>query len=207
MKNLLRSVVPTGIQRTVRRTVRCMLDEGIRRLKAPKMRWGYQNPGGEWRKHTRVSDTVCFNHRENISLGENVFVGHYSVLDGTGRLEIGEGCQLAAWNGIYTHSSHVAIRLYGAHYQEVSEQDKVGFKVLPVSLGKYVFLGAGAKVFPGVTIGNGALVSAGSVVTRDVGAFEVVSGNPARKVGDTKTLDEKFLQDPELRRWYEEWQQ
>lgn len=170
------------------------------------MIWGYQDASGAWRERTRIGDTVLFNHPEKIYISDNVFVGNYSILDGTGRLEIGEGCQLAGWNGIYTHSSHIAIRIYGNHYQEVLEHEKVGFKVAPVLIGKYVFVGAGAKIFPGVTIGNGALIAAGAIVTRDVEEFAIVSGNPAVVTGDTRRLDERYLKNLQLLEWYNEWQ-
>jgi len=167
---------------------------------------GYIDASGVWRERTRISDTVYFNHPENIFIEDNVFVGHYSILDGTGGLEIGEGCQIAGWNGFYTHSSHIAIRIYGRYYQDVPEAQKVGFKIAPIRLGKYVFVGAGAKIFSGVTVGDGALIRAGTIVTKDVGKFEIVSGNLAEVIGDTKKLDKRYLKDPQLMEWYNEWQ-
>jgi len=116
------------------------------------------------------------------------------------------GSQIGAWVGIFTHSSHIAIRIYGNHYQEVPEQQKKGYPVSSVKIGKYVFIGAGAKILPGVTIGNGALVAAGSIVSKDVGEFEIVSGNPAEVIGDTKRLDKRYLKYPQLMEWYNEWQ-
>lgn len=171
------------------------------------MVWGYRNANGIWRDKTRISDSVFFYHRENIDVGENVFVWHYTILDGTGGLEIGEGAQIGAWVGVFTHSSHIAIRLYGKHYQEVLEDDKKGYIVAPVCISRYAFIGAGAAILPGVTIGQGALVSAGSVVKDDVGDFQIVSGNPAVPIGTTKDIDSKYLTDEVLRSWYEEWQE
>jgi len=143
---------------------------------------------------------------ERIRISDNVFVWHYTILDGTGGLEIGEGSQIGAWVGIFTHSSHIAIRIYGNHYQEIPEQEKQGYPTASVQIGKYVFIGAGAMILPGVTIGDGSLISTGAIVTRNVGKFEIVSGNPAKVIGDTRRLDEQYLKDPQLLAWYEEWQ-
>lgn len=58
---------------------------------------------------------------------------------------------------------------------------------LPVVIGDDVFIGAGAVVLKGVTVGDGAVVGAMSVVTSDVEAGAIVAGNPARPVGKTTT--------------------
>jgi acetyltransferase-like isoleucine patch superfamily enzyme len=194
------------ISSVIRRFIRIEIDHIIEKAKTPSMVWGFQDSNGEWRPRTRISDTVFMNHPERIRIDDNVFIGHYTILDGTGYLEICEGAQLAAWNGIYTHSSHIAIRIYGNHYQEVPEQEKKGYRTRPVKIGKYVFVGAGAKILSGVNVGNGALIAAGSIVTRDVGKFEIVSGNPAKVIGDTRNLDKPYLRDPKLLEWYNEWQ-
>jgi acetyltransferase-like isoleucine patch superfamily enzyme len=60
----------------------------------------------------------------------------------------------------------------------------------PIVIEDDVFIGARAIILKGVTIGFGALVGAGSVVTRDVEAFSIVAGNPAKKVGDVR--DRKY---------------
>lgn len=181
------------------------INELRRGFLAPRMVYGYQGADGIYRPLTRISDTVYFNHPERVFIEDNVFVGHYSILDGTGVLKIGEGAQLAAWIGVYTHSSHTAIRLYGKHYQEVPESEKAGYSIATVSIGRYAFVGAGSIILPGVTIGKGALVSAGSIVKRHVGDFEIVAGNPAEVVGDTRELDNKHLSNSQLKAWYNEW--
>jgi len=55
--------------------------------------------------------------------------------------------------------------------------------VAPVSIGDFVWIGVNVTVLPGVTIGEGAIVAAGAVVTRDVPALAVVAGVPARVIG------------------------
>jgi acetyltransferase-like isoleucine patch superfamily enzyme len=199
--------LPRILPRRLRENLRKELELVIRQFKAPKMIWGYCDASGQWRPKTRISDTVFFNHSERIFIEDNAFVWHYSILDGTGGLRIGEGTQIGAWVGIFTHSSHVSIRLYGSHYQEIPEDQKKGYKIAPVQIGKYVFVGAGAKILPGVSIGNGALISAGAIVSKDVKDFEIVSGNPAEVIGDTRVLDKRYLKDSELLKWYGEWQE
>lgn len=202
IKKILRSIIPIQWRISLRKK----LDLAVRQFKAPKMIWGYQDASGQWQARTRISDTVFFYYPEKIFIEDNVFVWHYTILDGTGGLEIGEGSQIGAWVGIFTHSSHIAIRIYGNHYQEIPEKEKKGYKIAPVKIGKYVFIAAGSKIFPGVKIGDGALISAGSVVTKDVQEFEIVAGNPAEVIGDTRKLDRRYIKDSQLKEWYEEWQ-
>jgi acetyltransferase-like isoleucine patch superfamily enzyme len=73
---------------------------------------------------------------------------------------------------------------------EAIPYDKVRI-MKPIKIGDFVWVGHGALILGGVTIGEGAIVGAGSVVTRDVPPFAIVGGNPARVI---KSRDsEKFL--------------
>ena len=121
---MMRRFVLALIPNKLRRLVRIRIDSMVRRFKAPRMVWGYGDASGDWRAKTRISDTVYFNHPEKIFIEDNVYIGHFSILDGTAELSIEEGVQLAGWNGIYTHSSHISIRLYGEHYQEIPEDER-----------------------------------------------------------------------------------
>jgi len=201
-----------GLERVVTRFLpqglRTRLTGWLRGRHSPRMVWGYTDPTtGQWRSRTRISSSTFLYHPERISLDDNVFVWHYTILDGTGGLRIGEGSQIGAWVGLFTHSSHIAIRLYGSHYSDVPEDAKQGYTIRPVEIGRYVFVGAGAKILPGVTIGDGSLVGAGSLVRASVPPFSIVEGNPATVVGSTETLDRRYLRDPQLRSWYDEWRE
>ena len=88
----LKSIVPPFLRVPIKKRVYPI----IRGLKSPKMLWGYENYSGEYCPKTRISDTVFFYHPEAIMIADNVFVWHYTILDGTGGLEIGEGTQIGA---------------------------------------------------------------------------------------------------------------
>ena len=179
------------VPKSIRFRVREWLNNRRRQRQAPRMLWGYRGNDGEWLSNVRISDTAFLYHPERIDFADDVFVWHYTILDGTGGLTIGTGTQIGAWVGIFTHSSHLAIRLYGAHYHEVPEAEKQAYPKAPVSIGRYVFIGAGAKVLPGVTIGDGALISTGAVISKDVPPFTIMAGNPAKPIGDTRKLRKK----------------
>lgn len=107
-------------------------------------------------------------------IGEGTWIGAFCVVDGSGGLRIGRGCDLSAGSQVYTHSS-VRRCVSGRAHDQVDRA--------PTVLGDRVFVGAGAVVNMGVTVGDGAVIGAGAVVTRDVPAGAIVAGVPARVVG------------------------
>lgn len=108
-------------------------------------------------------------------VGEGTWIGAFTVIDGSGGLTIGAGCDISSGVQIYTHSSARRC-VSGRRYEQVDRA--------PVTIGDRVFIGAGAVVNMGVTIGDEAVIGAGAVVTRDVPARTVVAGVPARVVAD-----------------------
>lgn len=65
-------------------------------------------------------------------------------------------------------------------------QSDADWVCLPTRVGKRASIGSGATILPNLTIGEGALVAAGAVVTKDVPPFAIVAGCPARVIGDTR---------------------
>lgn len=165
---------------------------------------------GRYRRHdgvvlprTRVSNTTHIVNPEKLDIADNVFIGHFGFIDASNGLRIGEGCQIGFYNCIATHSSHISIRLYGKAY---GGSDMIGYVKGAVSIGAYTFIGPHCVVMPGTTIGKGCIVSAYSYVKGDFPDFSIIAGNPAKVVGDTRKLDEPFLQQhPELQAHYNEW--
>ena len=172
-------------------------------MKRPRMIYGYQNKvTGVFHKYTRISDSTRLVYPKNIDIEDNVWVGHFSILDGIHGIHIGEGSQLAAWIGVYTHSSHVAIRLYGKEYPNIPAEDRIGYMRGPVHIGPFCFLGAGVIVLPGVTLGKGCLVKPGAVVRESAPDFSVIEGNPGKIVGDSRKYDVRYLMREEIQDSY-----
>jgi acetyltransferase-like isoleucine patch superfamily enzyme len=123
-------------------------------------------------------------------IGAGTWIGAFTVIDGSGGLTIGEGCDISCGVQIYTHSSArrcVSGRRFGAVERE------------PTRIGDRVFVGAGAVINMGVTIGDECVIAAGAVVTRDVPARTVVAGVPARPVADVELTESPAESDPSRR--------
>ena len=108
----------------------------------------------------------------NLRLGANVFLNYNCVILDTAPVTIGDDTRIGPAVQIYTadHPRDPATRRSGLE------------KGVAVDIGRNVWIGGGAIILPGVTIGDDAIVGAGSVVTRDVPAGATVVGNPAKLV-------------------------
>jgi acetyltransferase-like isoleucine patch superfamily enzyme len=61
-----------------------------------------------------------------------------------------------------------------------------------IDIGDYTYIGDGAKIMPGVTIGNDVILGAGSVVTKSISNGKIAAGNPARIIGETSDFVDKI---------------
>ena len=111
--------------------------------------------------------------RTGIAIGRRTIVNQQCCLDGRGGLTIGDYVNISAGVWILTDSHDMNDPLF----REV---------LAPVKIGDYAWIGSRALILPGVTVGEGAVVAAGAVVTRDVEPYTVVAGVPARPVGTRK---------------------
>ena len=106
-------------------------------------------------------------------IGQGTWIGAFTVIDGSGGLKIGAGCDISCGAQIYSHSS-MRRCVSGRRYAAVERR--------ATTIGDRVFIGANAVVNMGVCIGDEAVVAAGAVVTHDVESRIVVAGVPARPV-------------------------
>jgi acetyltransferase-like isoleucine patch superfamily enzyme len=184
--------------------MRATLNRLWRLVAAPRMLYGWRNPGGGWLAHTRISSSTHIEAPARLVLGDHVYVGHHNVLDASGGLTLEEGVQVTTHCALLSHSSHQALRLAGRSYW--GDPDPPGFVRAATHVGAYSFIGAHSVLAPGSRLGRGVLVRAFSYVDGEVPAFAVVGGQPARVLGDTRELDATWLQQhPQLRRHYDAW--
>ena len=169
----------------------------------PRMRTGlYHN--GVLLKDVRISESTVLSFPKYLILEENIFIGHYNFIEASNGITIEEGVQLTNYISVLSHSSHISIRLYGAHYRK--HKDLIGYKKGTVHIGKYCFIGPHATIMPGTKIGKGSLVAAYSFVKGEFPDFSIIGGNPAKVIGSTKDLDKSYLEQyPELQEFYSEW--
>ncbi len=107
----------------------------------------------------------------DVKMGKDCWVGPFTILDGSGGLEIGDACTFSAGVQVYTHDS-IRSTLEGAPIERS-----------PVKIGSRVYIGPNAVIARGVTIGDRVVVGANSLILEDVPSGSKVAGNPARIVG------------------------
>ena len=161
----------------------------------PFMVYGFYNKiQKKFLKQVRISSTTAINSRNKLDLNDNVWIWHNTVLDATNGIKVGCGTQIGANVGVFTHSSHISIRLLGESYLKTSTKDRIGYINKNVEIGEYTFIGSSSVIFPGVKIGSGCLITSGSVVTENMPDAAIISGNPAKVVGGTQMIDREFFE-------------
>ena len=121
--------------------------------------------------------TGCrFFQSNKIKIGKDTSVGDRCFLDGREEITIGSHTSIASQVLIYNSEHNINDELFRASQQ-------------PVVIGDYVFIGPRAIILPGVKIGDGTVVAAGAVVSKDVLKGEIVGGVPAKKIADRQLKD------------------
>ena len=139
---------------------------------------------------------------ENITIGDHVRIdGFTSIIAPAGRVRIGShvqigiGCVLGARGGIelgdYSSLSH-GVRILSAVddfdgrslTNSTLPKEVLHVQAAPVRIGRYVPIGSGTLILPGVEIGEGAAVGAMSLVRKSIEGWKIYSGNPLHEVGE-----------------------
>ncbi len=139
----------------------------------------------KWRllnKHNRTSVRRIFDIRKvSVGCGTYGSLNIYTYSDSTEKLNIGNYCSISADVKFITGGNHCYSRISQYPFDTffLGHKDCSTSKG-PIIIGDDVWIGMNAIVLSGVTIGQGAVVAAGSVVTHDVPAYAIVGGNPAK---------------------------
>ena len=169
--------------------------KGLYILNKPIMIYGFRDPNTKkFRKYTRISSSTALVNKHRLSIEDKVWIWNYSILDATEGLEIGRGCQIGAWVGIFTHGSEKAIRLLGEDFINTHHSQRKGYTRGTVKIGPYCFIAAKSIIMPGVTIGKGCLIGASTLVNKDVPDYSIVVGQPGKVVGSTLEFDSKLFE-------------
>lgn len=124
---------------------------------------------------SRIYPGVYFTHTYGIEAGHRFSVNSGAILDGRGGITIGDDVMIGPHTAIYS-SGHD----FTQPGRPMTSLDHI---IAPVVIKDDVWIGAHVCIPGGVTIGQGAIVAAGAVVTKDVEEYTIVSGVPARVTG------------------------
>jgi maltose O-acetyltransferase len=133
-------------------------------------RWIFRSAG----RNINIERNAYFGSGSKLSIGHNSGLGLSAWLSTRGGLTIGDDVMIGPEVMIFT-TNHRMDRL-DVPMREQGAYDE------PVVIGDDVWIGARAILLPGIRVGSGAVIAAGSVVTRDVPAGAIVGGNPARVI-------------------------
>ena len=107
---------------------------------------------------------------KNIKIGKNVFINACCRFQDQGGIEIGDGSLIG-------HNTTIATLNH-----DFNPDKRANLHPSPVKIGKNVWIGSDSTILPGVEIGDGAVIGAGSVVTKNVPANSIAVGSPARVI-------------------------
>ena len=142
-----------------------------------------------------IGKNVSAIHPETFEIGNRVFIGEQTIIQGRfdGRCVIGEGVWIGPQS--YFDARDLVLedfvgwgpgaKVLGSEHTGLPTEVPIiqtDLEIAPVRIGAWADIGVNAIILPGITIGRGAIVGAGAVVTRDVADNTIVAGVPARVI-------------------------
>ena len=127
---------------------------------------------GELGENCVILSPFMTDYGRYCRIGHDSFINHNAYLMDCGGITIGPHCFIGPNCGMYT-----------AIHPNIAQERNLGLeKALPIVIGDNCWIGADVTILPGVTIGEGTVIGAKSVVTRDIPAGVIAMGNPCRVI-------------------------
>lgn len=154
----------------------------------------------KWRKYSiganfHAGRDVFMWAKHNISIGDNFYIGKYSIIE----------CDTQIGNNVILANHVSLIGRYDHHYQQIGVPTRLSSQIRDkdynwkgldekIVIEDDVWIGLGAIILSGVKIGQGSIVAAGSIVTKEVDAYSIYAGNPAKKIRNRFDTDDELNQ-------------
>lgn len=114
----------------------------------------------------------------DVTVGENTWIGPFTMLDGSGGLEIGSNCSISTGVQIYSHDS----------VKWAISNGKEKYEYAPTVIGDCCYIGPNVIIQKGVTIGKHVIIGANSLVNCNIQDSKIAYGNPARIMDDSSRI-------------------
>jgi len=118
----------------------------------------------------------------NVKVGRQTWVGPFTIIDGSGGLEIGDHCTISSGVHIYTHSN----------VEQTLSGGKLPIKRKSVSIGSNTYIAPQSVIAMGIKIGNHCVIATNSFVNKSFSDFSIIAGNPAKKIGRVIIKDDQI---------------
>lgn len=138
---------------------------------------------------TNVAIPEYCNFIGEVTIGDYTTLGIHNFM--AGKIKIGKYCQIGAYVAIHATNHPINYPSTYINYRLLNGELSKNKTCEPVIIGNDVWIGHGAIILAGVNVGDGAIIGAGAVVTRDVEPYSIVAGNPARII--RKRFSERII--------------
>lgn len=141
----------------------------------PKLNvWLFKSMGYDIAPDTRIFSSVQIFGNINVKIGARTFIGHETIITGgLGNIVIGSDCDISDRVSIFCGTHEIDYKGTRAAGKGIGKD---------IRIGDGVWIGYGALIMPGVTIGDKAIIAAGSVVHKNVAPNSIVGGNPMKLI-------------------------
>jgi acetyltransferase-like isoleucine patch superfamily enzyme len=177
----------------------CVLDRGATLYRSARIR----NASGR-DAHIRVGsrsmilgELLTFAHGGEIQIGDWCYVGEGTRIWSASRVTIGDRVLIAHNVNIFDSLTHpISARARHKQFRMIvtsGHPKEINLGEMPINIASDAWIGANAIILRGVMIGTGGIVGAGAVVTRNVPAYTIVGGNPARPIRELTPSEREEL--------------